>query len=127
MGLTSAIGAVVGTVIGDVGGAVIWVDPLVAARSNGIGDEEVEASIPVNNEPDVQHQHDNAKDIGPVGPAFCPVKELDHSVQTQHSIEPYNGVGGTNDRNGVQPVQGNQRDNIKFKCIRANVLERHLV
>ena len=109
MGLTSVIGAVVDTVIG---GVVVWVDPPVSARPNGIGDEEVEASIPVNNEVNVEDQHDNAEDIGPVGSAFRPVKELDHSVQTQHSIEPYNGVGGTNDRNGIQPVQGDHRDNI---------------
>ena len=74
MGLTSAI---VGTIIG---GVVSRVDPLVVARPDGIGDEEVEARIPVNDEANVQDQHDNAEDVGPVGPAFRSVKELDHSV-----------------------------------------------
>lgn len=126
MRLTSAVGAIVASIIGDVGGAVVRVDPAVGARPDGIGDEEIEASIPVDNEANVQDQHDNPEDIGPVGPAFRPVKELDHSVQTQHPIEPDNGVGGTNGGNEVQPVQRDHRNNVQFKRVRTDVLERHL-
>lgn len=72
----------------------VSVHPFVAAEADGVGDGEVEAGVPVNDNEDVQHHLAYPEGVGEVGASLRLVEELTHPREPeQGSREVLQGLG----------------------------------
>lgn len=68
--------------------AYVWIYPRVRPEADGFGNGKENASVPVNNDEDVEHEVADTENVRIVRSGFRAVEELKETCHFEEAIEP---------------------------------------
>ena len=74
-------------------------------------------------ESDVENEGDDAEQVGVVGTTLRPLKEDEHPVDAEETVDTNYDPSRANARDDVEKVEGEERENIDDKVVRLDVVE----